>query len=341
MLVRQTLLLLGCFIVTAPGAAQQRPVADTGSLAGVVVDTQDALIPGAKVQVQGDAGTLRSEITDSVGAFTIRDLPSGTSMHVTVSAPGFGDWTSDTIALTPGQAMDMKTIKLIVAAVLSSVAAATPEQVAVQQVQYAERQRLFGILPNFYVTYDKRFVPLSPSLKVRLAARTATDAATFLGAGFLAGINQAADVAPHYEQGAIGYAKRFGAVYGGTVTDIAFGSAIYPLIFRQDPRYFYQGTGTKKSRFLHAIAAPFVAKGDNGRWQPNISSVGGDFSSAALTTLYYPKIDRGPTLIVRTAVQITGIRVVNGLLQEFVYRKLTTNSNHPGHHMRGMPGQGR
>jgi len=327
--------------MAAMAAGQPQSAGNTGSVIGVVTDPQDALIPGAKIRVNAEAGTLRQEKTNESGAFAIANLPTGTPLRVTVSAEGFGDWTSDPIQLADGQVMDLKSIKLIVSAVMSSVAAATPEQVAVQQVDFAEKQRLFGILPNFYVTYDTRFVPLSPALKVRLALRTSTDAATFLGVGFLAGINQASDVAPHYQQGALGYAKRFGAAYASTVTDIAFGSAIYPILFRQDPRYFYKGTGTKKSRMLHAITAPFVAKGDNGRWQPNISSVGGDFTASAIRTLYYPKEDQGPSLILKTALQITGIREVNCLLQEFVWRKLTTNSNQPHHHkVRNLPAQG-
>jgi len=339
MLVRPCLLLLGFSLFAAMAAGQPQSAGNTGSVVGVVTDPQDALIPGAKIQVTADAGTLRTDKTNEVGGFAIANLPTGMPIRVTVSAEGFGDWSSDPILLADGQVMDLKSIKLIVSAVLSSVAAATPEEVAVQQVQFAERQRLFGILPNFYVSYDTRFVPLSPGLKVRLAVRTATDVATFVGVGVLAGINQASDVAPHYQQGALGYAKRYGAAYASTVTDIAFGSAIYPVIFKQDPRYFYQGTGSKKSRLLHAIASPFVAKGDNGRWQPNISSVGGDFTASAIRTFYYPKTDRGVSLIFKTALQITGVREVNGLLQEFVWRKLTTNSNHP-RKVRNLPGQG-
>lgn len=339
MLVPRWVVFVGFCVIAALAPAQQRHADGTGSIIGVVTDPQDALIPGAKVQVNADTGTLRSETTDGVGAFSIQNLPAGTSIRVTVSADGFGDWTSDPILLADGQVTDLKSIKLIVSAVLTSVAAATPEQVAVQQVQFAERQRLFGVLPNFYVTYDTRFVPLSSKLKIRLAVRTAIDPATYLGVGLIAGINQASDVAPHYQQGAIGYAKRFGAAYTGTVSDIAFGGAIYPVLFKQDPRYFYQGTGTKKSRLLHAIASPFVTKGDNGRLQPNISSLGGDFTSSVLTSLCYPKIDRGVSQILKTAFQITGVREVNGLLQEFVYRKLTTNSNRPHHHTRNLPGQ--
>ncbi len=324
-------LVFFALLLAATGASGQQPTsAQTGSIVGVVVDAQDALIPGAIVKISGDPATARSVKTNGEGAFAINDLPAATTLHVTIQAPGFGEWTSDAILLTPGQMLDLQSIKLIVAAEITSVAAATPEKVAIEQVQLAERQRLFGVLPNFYVSYDTRFIPLSPRLKFHLAIRTATDAASFLGAAFLAGINQASDVAPHYEQGASGYGKRVGASYTGAFIDIMLGGGAFPVLFHQDPRYFYQGTGTKKSRMLHALESPFVAKGDNGHWQMNISSLLGDISASAATNLYYPEADRGGDLVVKGALEITGARIVSAVLQEFVFRKLTTNSHH--HH---------
>jgi hypothetical protein len=53
--------------------------------------------------------------------------------------------------------------------------------------------------------------------------------------------------------------------------EFLIGGAIVPSLLHQDPRYFYQGTGTNKSRALHALTSPFVCRGDNGQWQPNYS----------------------------------------------------------------------
>jgi hypothetical protein len=77
------------------------------------------------------------------------------------------------------------------------------------------------------------------------------------------------------------------------------GGAILPSLLHQDPRYFYQGTGTKKSRALHALSNSFVCKGDNGRRQPNYSSIGGDLASAAISNAYYPASNRGVGLHLR------------------------------------------
>jgi hypothetical protein len=319
------------FLLSAGFTLGQQPAptdAHNGSIVGIVTDAQDALIPGASIQVEGDKTSDHSMKSNEVGAFAINGLPTGETLHVTIKTEGFGDWKSDPIVLTPGQMVDLQSIKLTVAANLTSVSAASPEKVAIEQVQLATRQRLFGVLPNFYVAYDTRFVPLSPKLKFQLALRTSTDVATFLGAGFLAGIDMASDVAPHYEQGASGYGKRFGAAYAGAAIDIVLGGAILPTLFKQDPRYFYQGTGSKKSRMLHAISSPFVAKGDNGHWQMNISSIGGDLGASAMTNLYYPESDRGGGLVVKGFLEATGARIASSVLQEFVFRKLTTNTTH-------------
>ena len=62
--------------------------------------------------------------------------------------------------------------------------------------------------------------------------------------------------------------------FADATTEGLIGNAILPSLLHQDPRYFYQGNGPKKSRALHAILAPFICKGDNGKAQPNYSHVG-------------------------------------------------------------------
>ncbi len=169
-------------------------------------------------------------------------------------------------------------------------------------------------------------MPLTTKMKYQLAVKASTDAVTIGAAGFIAGIDQAADSTPNYVQGAKGYGQRFGATYADGVSGILIGGAILPSLLHQDPRYFYQGTGTNKSRALHAISAPFWAKGDNGRWGFNYSSIGGDLASGALSNLYYPQQDRGAGLVFRSVLITTGGRITNTLVQEFILRKLTTHS---------------
>ncbi|HVC46159.1 MAG TPA: hypothetical protein VND90_02830 [Terracidiphilus sp.] len=77
---------------------------------------------------------------------------------------------------------------------------------------------------------------------------------------------------------------------------------------------------------LHALAAPFVCKGDNGKWQPNYSSLGGDVISSAMSNLYYPQSDRGASLVFEGFLISTAEREVNTTVQEFLRRKLTPSA---------------
>ena len=148
------------------------------------------------------------------------------------------------------------------------------------------------------------------------------DPVTFLGSAFVAGMDQAADKFD-FQEGAKGYAQRFGASYANGLTDIMVGGAILPSILHQDPRFFYQGTGTKRSRILHAISYPIICRGDNGYLQPNYSRLGGFLASGAIANAYYPESNRGPGLVFSTALVDIGANMANGLLQEFVLRRLT------------------
>ena len=310
--------------IYASGQVVSAPVPQAASITGSVTDTDDATIPRATVMVDGAVpNDHRTILANDDGSFVINGLRPAVSYHITIRENGFTDWISSNVTLTPGQQLELTDIKLSVGAVETTVEAASSEQIALEQVKAEEQQRVFGIIPNFYVVYDPQFVPLTTKLKYQLAFRTATDAVSIASAGMLAGINQAGGTSPNYVQGAKGYGQRFGAAYGGGVANIMIGGAILPSLLHQDPRYFYQGTGTKKSRALHAMSAPFVAKGDNGHWQFNYSSVGGDLSSSALANLYYPKGDRGPGLVFSNAAITTGGRIVNALAQEFILSKLT------------------
>ena len=117
---------------------------------------------------------------------------------------------------------------------------------ATQQVKAAEKQRVLGIVPNFYANYDSNPAPMTVKLKFKLALRTAVDPVTIFGIAMIAGLDQAGNT-PDYQQGAKGYGQRFGAVAAGGFTDIMIGGAILPSVLHQDPRYFYQGKGRQVS----------------------------------------------------------------------------------------------
>jgi Carboxypeptidase regulatory-like domain len=319
--------LILCIVpVTALGQQIVAPAPQRGSIHGTVTDVEDAAIPGATVKIDGPASSEhRTVTTDGTGSFELQGLDP-VSYKITVSAKGFADWTSPAVVLQPGQALQMTDIKLKISVVETTVVALTVEQLARQQVNAQEKQRILGIIPNFYVAYDKNTVPLTKKLKYELALRAATDGVSIAGDFVLAGVNQAADT-PHYQQGAKGYGQRFGAAYADSSTNVMLGGAVLPSLLHQDPRYFYQGTGTGRSRARHAILSPFICKGDNGRSQFNYSGVGGNLIAASLTNVYYPPRDRGAGLVVSNTLINIGGRLADDLVSEFILRKYTTNLN--------------
>lgn len=203
-----------------------------------------------------------------------------------------------------------------------------PKIVEISEVEIAQaqKQRVLGIFPNFYVTYDVP-TPLTPKEKFKLALRSTVDPITFLGVGALAGFQQAADDFGGYGQGAEGYAKRYGAAYAGVFTHTLIGSAIMPSLLKQDPRYFYKGTGSTRSRVLYALANAVICKGDNQRWQPNYSGFIGSVASGGISYLYYPASDRNAGLFVQNSLIGLGESAVAGVFQEFFLHKLTLHHN--------------
>ena len=325
---RQFLCALILSVVPATLLGQQiaAPVPQPGSIRGTVTDADDAAIPGAAITVDGPASSQhRTLVSDETGSFELKDLEPGVTYQIAVHAKGFADWTSPAVVLKPGEVLEMTGIKLRISVVETTVVALTVEQLATQQVKAEEKQRVLGIIPNFFVAYDKDAVPLTKKLKYQLAFRAATDPVSIAGDVVLAGINQAADT-PNYQQGAKGYGQRFGAAYAQSFSNVMIGGGVLPALLHQDPRYFYQGTGTGRSRAMHALSSPFVCKGDNGRSQFNYSSVGGDLISASLTNIYLPPSNRGPGLVFSSALINTGGRLANAIVQEFILRKYTTNA---------------
>ncbi len=311
-----------------PALLPDAPKPQPGIIVGTVVDVNNDPVPGASVALQG--ATLKSPravVANNNGFFELNDVEPGNPYQLTITAPDFADWTSPDVTLQPGQYLILTVPRLRIATALTQVNVGySAEEIATEQVRVQEQQRIFGVIPNFYVTYDSNAAPLTAKLKFQLAVKVAIDPVTFVGVGVFAAANQAGD-RPDYPQGAKGYAQRYGAVYADGVTDILIGGAVLPSLLHQDPRYFYQGTGTNKSRVIHALTTPFVCKGDNGKWQPNYSSVGGDLAAAALSNAYYPASNRGVGLFLSNFFIDTGQRAAASLAQEFLLRRLTKIKN--------------
>ena len=301
----------------------------TATIQGTVVDIDDDPIPNASVTLQSPSTSPVTVLTSEDGSFAIRDATPGSAYQITVTAEGFSAWSSS-VTVEPGQNVNLDKVKLRIAAVERAVTVGySSKEVAQQQFKAEEQQRVLRFIPNMFVTYEPHPEPLTTAMKFHLAYKGLTHPTFFLLEASWAGIQQAADT-PNWPQGAEGYGKRLGASLAGGSSEMLFSNAILPSLLHQDPRYFYQGSGTKWSRAAHAILAPFVCKGDNGSSQPNYSQIGGALISASLATTYYPESNRGPGQVFKSFGTDMGIHVALGLAQEFILAKFTSRGKHSG-----------
>jgi hypothetical protein len=263
------------------------------------------------------------------GQFSFANVAPG-PFQLTITSAGFATQASSGI-LRSGESYTVPQIALALATAVTEVRVVPSRtDVAEDQIKVQEKQRVLGVVPNFYVSYDHNAVPLTSKQKFELAWKTTVDPVSFGVTGAIAGIQQAQNDFSGYGEGAQGYAKRFGASYANFVASTYIGGAILPSLLKQDPRYFYKGSGSRRSRVLYAIANSVICKGDNGHWQANYSSIFGSLAAGGISNLYYPAENRdGLQLTFENALIGIGESAAVNLLQEFVIRKLTPNvSNH-------------
>jgi hypothetical protein len=323
------LIALGGVIVAVPMSAQsaEAPNARTGRILGTVVDTSDDPIPGATVFLQGPTGDRLTVVTKDDGAFVFEQAPAEIAYQVTVTAEGFADWSS-AITVEPGQNKTLTDVKLRILAVQRAVTVSySSKEVAAQQLKAEEQQRVLGFIPNVYVVYEPHPEPLTTRMKFELAYKDLTHPVFFARTAAWAGVEQAAGLR-NYPQNARGYGERLGTGLADGATEGLIGNAVLPSLLHQDPRYFYEGSGTKKSRALHAILAALICKGDNGKTQPNYSTWGGSLISSSISLAYYPSSDRNAQHVFRSFGIGMGLHVGGGLVQEFILGKFTSRGKH-------------
>src|SRR5450432_2433413 len=315
----------------SPLAHGQSPQSDpvSGSIRGSVVDRTGTAIAGARVILIPASpapatpppalpSSNQELLTDEDGQFLFANIAPG-SFQLTITSTGFAAQTTSGV-LHSGEACVVPQIGLVLATEVTEVRVElSPIELAQEQLKDEEKQRVLGIIPNFYVSYVPNAAPLNTKQKFQLAWKATVDPVSFVLTGAVAGIEQAQNDFSGYGQGAQGYAKRYGASYADLVASDFIGGAILPSLLKQDPRYFYKGTGSKRSRFLYAVANAVICKGDNGHWQTNYSNIFGNIAAGGISTLYYPAGDHGAAaLAFENAAIGIGVSAAANVLQEFI-----------------------
>ena len=207
-----------------------------------------------------------------------------------------------------------------------------------QEIERKEQsQRVLGVVPFFGVTSRQNASPLTPREKFHLFYKSAFDPAAVSIVGVQAAISQAENEFPAYGQGAEGYGKRFGASLADEVSSGFWSNFFYPVLLKEDPRYFRLGQGSIKYRIYYAVKQEFVVRTDRGGRRFNFSNVLGAGTSGALSNLYYPgrtlirtipatpttpaipvyEDDRGVILTLSRSAIALGYGTIGGLFDEF------------------------
>ena len=309
---------------TATTADAQPP---TGTVVGAIADETGAPLAAAMVTIATERSRM-DVTTDRDGRFSAANVPAGT-FTLSVDARGFAGQTLSG-AVTAGGVANLGEIRLRVAVSATSVdVTPTVAEIAEQQIAEQEQQRVFGVVPNFYLSVAPDAAPLNPRQKFQLSWKMRTDPMQFVFVAVIAGVQQARGDYSGFGDGASGYAKRYAAAYATGFTSTLMTRAVMPTVFRQDPRYFYNGTGSTRSRVGYALSRSVIRKGDNGRWQPNYSGILGSLAAGAISNFYYPEEDRRG---VRLTLQNTALGVAGGaighVMQEFVYARFTSRGRH-------------
>ena len=236
------------------------------TLRGSVADPNGSPLRTSEITLEP---THQSATPDADGHFAVPNIAPGL-YTLTVKAPGFAT-ASVPVTVTTTTPLDIPAIVLRVATVTSGVDVTAPlsqTEIANAQIHDEEHQRLLGVLPNFFVTYDPKPAPLTAHQKFALSFRTLVDPSSYVITGIVAGVEQATETYPGYGYGFSGYATRYAAAFGGEVVGIMVSGAIVPSLLHQDPRYFYKGTGSVKSRVGYALATPSASRATTASGSP-------------------------------------------------------------------------
>ncbi len=309
-------------------ASESDPTAPqpTAVISGTVLDTNGEVIQDAHVVLTNRSGTIERMVQSGPnGEFSFAGLPAGT-FKLRVTGKAMGTYVSPAISLHPDEMYIATQVVLPVETTATNVTVyGDKEELAQEQVHIAIEQRVLGVFPNFYSSYDWNAPPMGPRQKFHLALRSQIDPVTLAGVAGIAGAEQHQNTFPAYGGGLEGYGKRYGAAYANSFSGKMLSGAIFPSLFHQDPRYFYNGKGSIASRALYAVSRAVITRSDSGHRQPNYSHLLGNFVAGGVSNLYYPESSRGWSLMVNTGLIETGMNAADNLIREFILKGMTSH----------------
>lgn len=159
---------------------------------------------------------------------------------------------------------------------------------------------------------------LTANDKVLLGLRDAFSLFAASGWFATAGYDQLLNGSPNYgtDRGAFG--ERLGTSVLRDASEGIFTDSVMSSLLREDPRYYRLGPAHNFFvRLVYAGTRPLITRTDGGHLSPNLALLSGTLGGAALTNLYYPQVNRGPTQTMETFGTSIGGSALGDVVSEF------------------------
>lgn len=156
-----------------------------------------------------------------------------------------------------------------------------------------QTKRILEIIPNFRsVSTDEKLPPMSVKEKFLTATDDSFDYSSIFIPAALAGYSMGTKSTPEFGQGAVGYGRYFWHAAVDQTSENYMVEFVFPVITREDNRYYTLGRGGFFKRTGYALSRAVVTRNDSSKETFNISEVVGAGASAGLSSLYYPTRER-------------------------------------------------
>ena len=181
-----------------------------------------------------------------------------------------------------------------------------------------QTKRILGIIPNFRaVSTDVKLPPQTVKDKFMDATQDSFDYSSMIIPGVLAGYGLAANSYPEFHQGAAGYARYFWHAAVDQTSENYMVEFIFPVLTREDTRYYTLGRGGFAKRTGYALSRAVVTRNDAGNETFNISEVVGAGAASGLSSLYYPTRERSFSNTASEWAVDVGIDAASFIAREF------------------------
>jgi hypothetical protein len=200
------------------------------------------------------------------------------------------------------------------------MADAAKDSQAAGQDKYEGKQtrRILGIIPNFRsVSVDEKLPPLTAGTKFKLMVDDSFDYSAFIYVGGLAGTAMLGNSYPEFHHGAPAFARYYWHGFADTLDGNNMTEFLFPVMTKEDPRYYTLGRGGFLKRTKYAITRLAITRTDKGNWGFNYSEIVGNGSAAGISNVYYPSEERTWTKTGQRWVAQVGLDGLSNLLKEF------------------------